>query len=223
MSAWRRLTQDRHMDSCCFFSRPRWNIFHSCALSHTILPLFVFVCMCVCAFSDFACDGSESSQWKWPSSCIFLSLFLPVCLSVCSCLLILYNRACDGTWAQPMEMTGWGYCLCRVPFFFRNSVFHALVGLWLVHRSSYQGTSIDQVKNLNEALFIFPCFCGRGGAWKSQPELVGPNNRHEVELQCGERQEIVEFILARSCKFVSLGPCWSRTVIFCVVYSQGLV
>ena len=123
MSAWRRLTQDRHMDSCCFFSRPRWNIFHSCALSHTILPLFVFVCMCVCAFSDFACDGSESSQWKWPSSCIFLSLFLPVCLSVCSCLLILYNRACDGTWAQPMEMTGWGYCLCRVPFFFRNSVF----------------------------------------------------------------------------------------------------
>lgn len=31
--------------------------------------------------------------------------------------------------------------------------------------------------------FSFFCFCGWGGAWKSQPELVGPNNRHEVEFQ----------------------------------------
>lgn len=61
-----------------------------------------------------------------------------------------------------------------------HSIFHALVGLWLVHRSTYQGTSIDQVKNLNEALFILLCFCGWGRLLKLQLDLVGPNNQHEV-------------------------------------------
>lgn len=109
---------------------------------------------------------------------------------------------------------------------FCYSVFHALVGLWLVVRSTYQGTDIDQVKNLNETLFIFLCFCGWSGPWKSQ--LVGPNNRHEVELQCGERRDIVCWVytgkvpIRKELLGLSTWACgtfWLCLTIFCVTLS----
>ncbi len=169
MSDQRRITKDRYMDSCYFF-KLCWNIPHyrslhlslSLSLSFFLSSLFVFVCMCVPPLTCSACDGSESSQWKWPSSCYFsLSLSLHVHLPVRLCC-SSSNCACDGTWAQSTEMTGRGYCLFQsFSFLFFSSLFyaiaffHALLDLWLVHRSAHQGTSIDQVKHLNEALSSF--------------------------------------------------------------------
>lgn len=83
------------------------------------------------------------------SPCLSRCIFVCVCARVCSSS----NCACDGTWAQPMEMTGWGYFLFPALFFF----FHALVDLWLVRRSTYQGTSIDQRKKFKWGCFSFSC------------------------------------------------------------------
>lgn len=108
---------------------------------------------------------------------IAFSLF-PPSVSLYACVCSSSNCASvmgpePSQWKWQVEDTVFAGAFCC-------SVFHALVDLSLVHWSTYQGTSTDQVKNLNEALFIFLCFCGWGGPWKSQLELVGPNNSHEV-------------------------------------------
>lgn len=193
MSDWRRPTQDRYMSSCYFQAMQKY----SSTLSLSVLSLLVClsVCSCACVCILWLC-----LWWIWAQpmkmTFILLSFSLSFSLSVS-----LYSCACMCASSITVPVMGpdssqWKWqvediVFDRSFFFLRSSVFHALVNLWLVHRSSYQGTSIDQVKNLNETLFIFLCFWGWCGAWKSQQELVGPNNRHEVELQRGERQEIV--------------------------------
>lgn len=114
------------------------------------LCLRAFVCV-LCTLMD-QCTAEENDLRTPP---VLLSFFPSV--SLCVCVLILLT-APDGTWAQPMEMTGREYFLCRrlsFFFFFCNPVFHAFVDIWLAHRSNYQGTSIDHVKHVDEACFVF--------------------------------------------------------------------
>lgn len=145
------------------------------------------------------------------SSC-YLSLSVSLCMFVCICLRVCFltfslMESEPSQWKWQVEDIVFARCL-------GYSIFHALVGVWLVHRSTYQGTSIDQVENLNEALFIFYLFFFLvwNRPWELLPEPVGPNNKHEVKLQYGEDKRLsVEFILSgflcrKSYKFVSLGP-----------------
>lgn len=123
---------------------------------------------------------------------IAFSLFPPFCLSVCLCVLIFQLCLCDGTWTQPMEMTGRGYCLCWSFLLQRFSCSCRSFTCTLKHLSRDKYWPSEKFKW--GTLFIFLCFCGWGGPWKSQLELVGPNNSHEVELQCGEGQEIAGWV-----------------------------
>lgn len=171
--------------------------------------VFVFVCMCAHSLTLPVMDLSPANEMTF----ILLSFShcLPVCLSVCLCV-----RARAHPLTVPVmgpEPSQWKWQVEDIVFhrsFLLQRFSRSRSSFWLVHWSIYQGTSIDQVKNLNEALFIFLCFCGWGGPWKSRRELVGPNNRHEVELHCGERQEIVGWVhtckVPKRNKYVSLGP-----------------
>lgn len=168
--------------------RPCLNILHSRFLS----GLTVCVCVHVSAFSDLAYDESESRQWKWPSSRYLSPSFLPS-VSLYACVCSSSNDAPvmgsePSQWKWQVEDTVFASPFCC-------SVFHAVIDLSLVHRITHQGTSTDQVKNLNEALSSFFCVSADEVDRENHSEsLWDPNNSHEVELQHAEGQELVGWV-----------------------------
>lgn len=117
-------------------------------------PLSPCLCFCACVCLLWLCLWWICvQQMKMTFILLSSSLLLPVCLSLC--MLVRAHPLTVPEMGPEPSQRKWQVEEIVFAGPFCCSVFHALVDLWLVHRRTYQGTSIDQVKHLNEALSSF--------------------------------------------------------------------
>lgn len=143
------------------------------------LCLRAFVCV-LCTLMD-QCTAEENDLRTPP---VLLSFFPSV--SLCVCVLILLT-APDGTWAQPMEMTGREYFLCRrlsFFFFFLQPCFSCFCRYLTCAQKQLSRDKYWPCQTCRWGLLCFWSICGCSGPWKSRLKLMGPINRQSEVSFC---------------------------------------